>query len=418
MNFVRGNGINYFYQLLVNLGVSESSSPQTSRRIRGMNFLALVWILPLLAIAVFCIKTPEWHYGLLMFMTCTMLFLVLVFNSFGNFKIATAIFLLVLNFNLCLVNALFEFNYGTYLFLFPLFASISFLHPLPKYKSMLTTSIVGVILIHGITFLLIEKYPSHDLIIRPQSLFTQLNYFFAFALSVIIVLKYNILQSQQNIALDSKIIVNQQQKQLLEETLKDRNILLSEIHHRTKNNLAIVSSMLNLQRNHVENEGLKTILMDCSNRVHSMAAVHQKLYEKGNFTKIDLKDYLEDLVKDLENTIFPRHKKIETHVEIDSFELTSEKAIPCALILNELITNSVKHAFHETGGILEIKIKKIANQVLLLIQDNGPGFDYNPNHNHLSLGMTLIEALAEQLDGHFEFNTKNGTIFTLTFRLV
>lgn len=418
MNFSLGNGINYFYQLLVNLGVSESSNPQTSRRIRGMNFLALLWIVPLLSIAVFCIKTPEWHYGLLMFMTCTMLFLVLVFNSFGNFKISTAIFLLVTNFNLTLVNVLFEFNYGTFLYLFPLFACVSFLHPLPKYKSMLTISLGSMLLIHCITYLLVTKYPSRDLVIHPQSLFTQLNYILAFTITLIIILKYNMLQSQQNLALDSKIKVNQQQKMLLEETLKERTILLSEIHHRTKNNLAIVSSMLNLQRHHVENEGLKTILLDCSNRVHSMAAVHQKLYEKGNFTKIDLKDYLEDLVKDLENTIFPRHKKIDMRVEIDSFELTSEKAIPCALILNELITNSVKHAFQETGGILEIKIKKIAHQVLLMIQDNGPGFNYNPTQNHLSLGMTLIEALTEQLDGHFEFNTQAGTVFTLTFKLI
>lgn len=417
MNFSLGNEINHFYQLLINLGVSESSSPQTSRRIRGMNFLALLWIFPILSMAIFCIKTPEWHYGLLIFMTCTMLFLVLVFNSFGNFKISTAIFLLVINFNLTLVNALFEFNYGTYLYLFPLFACVSFLHPLPKYKSMLTISLVGMILIHGTTYFLVSSYPSNELILHPQSLFTKLNYILSFSLTLIIILKYNILQSQQNIALDSKIHVNQQQKILLEETLRERTILLSEIHHRTKNNLAIVSSMLNLQRHHVENEDLKTILLDCSNRVHSMASVHQKLYEKGNFTKIDLKDYLENLVKDLEQTIFPRHKKIDMRVEIDSFELTSEKAIPCALILNELITNSVKHAFRETGGILEIKIKKIAQQVLLMIQDNGPGFDYNPTQNHLSLGMTLIEALAEQLDGHFEFNTQSGTIFTLTFKL-
>ena len=412
-----GKGINYWYQLLMNLGVSESSSPETSRRIRGINFMSLIWIPALLASAVFCIRTPHWHYGLLMFMTVTMLFLVLVFNSFGYFKPAIAIYLLVLNFNLLLINVLFEFNYGTFLFLFPLFAGVSFLHPLPKYRNMLTVIFTGMILVHGVSFLLVSLYPSRELQMLPNSLYTHLNYTFSFGITFLVVLKYNILQSQQKIALDAKIQVNEQQKLLLEETLKDRNILLSEIHHRTKNNLAIISSMLNLQRHQVENEQLKSILMDCSNRVHSMAAVHQKLYEKGNFTKIDLKDYLEDLIRDLQATIFPRNNKVEVIMEIDSFQITSDKAIPCALIMNELITNSIKHAFNERDGKLEIRIKKIANQVIMMIHDNGPGFDYSPSANYTSLGMTLIEALAEQLDGNFEFNTQGGTTFTLTFKL-
>jgi two-component sensor histidine kinase len=139
----------------------------------------------------------------------------------------------------------------------------------------------------------------------------QLNYGFAFGLTLMIVLMYSILQSQQKLELDSRILINEQQKLLLEETLKDRNVLLSEIHHRTKNNLAIVSSMLNLQRNQIENVELQNILLDCSNRVHSMATVHQKLYEKENFTKIDLKEYLEELIRDLQKTIFPTDKEVQ-----------------------------------------------------------------------------------------------------------
>lgn len=412
-----GSGISNLYELVIGLGVSDSSNPADSRRIRAINFMCLAWIPPLFACAAFCINTPEWHYGLLMFMTITMLFLVLVFNSFGNLRFATIVYLLVLNFNILLVNVLFEFNYGSFLFLFPLFASVSFLYPLPKYRNMLALIFSIMVLVHAVSYFLVSSYPSKELVIYPNSLFTRLNHIFSFALTLLIVLKYNVLQSQQKVALDHRIKDNEQQKQLLEETLKDRNILLSEIHHRTKNNLAIVSSMLNLQRHQVENEQLKSILMDCSNRVHSMATVHQKLYEKGNFTKIDLKDYLEDLIRDLQSTIFPENKTIQMVVEIDSFQLTSDKAIPCALILNELITNSVKHAFKEKGGKLEIRIKKIASQILLMIHDNGPGFDYNPKKNYVSLGMTLIEALTEQLDGHFEYNTKEGTTFTLSFKI-
>jgi two-component sensor histidine kinase len=326
-------------------------------------------------------------------------------------------YLLILNFNIALVNVIFEFNFGTYLFLFPLFASFPFLFPLPKNRSSLALIYILMLMLHGMSFLLVSLYPSEHLEIQPNLLFTQLNYGFAFALTLMIVLMYSVLQSQQKFELDAKIIINEQQKQLLEETLRDKNILLSEIHHRTKNNLAIVSSMLNLQRNQIENEELQQILLDCSNRVHSMATVHQKLYEKENFTKIDLKEYLEELIRDLQKTIFPKDIEIQLIMEIDSFNITSEKAIPCALIVNELITNSVKHAFKAQGGKLEIKIKKIGHQILLMIYDNGPGFHFDLEQNQLSLGMTLIQALTEQLNGQFEYNTKNGTTFNLSFKL-
>jgi two-component sensor histidine kinase len=274
-----------------------------------------------------------------------------------------------------------------------------------------------MILLHGASYLLVSLYPSENLVLHSNSLFTQLNYGFSFGLTLMIVVMYSILQSQQKLELDSRILINEQQKLLLEETLKDKNILLSEIHHRTKNNLAIVSSILNLQRNQIDNIELQNILLDCSNRVHSMATVHQKLYEKEDFTKIDLKEYLEELICDLQKTIFPTDKEIQMKIEIDSFNITSEKAIPCALIVNELITNSIKHAFHLNGGKLEIKIKKIGNQILLMIHDNGPGFEFDTNKNHHSLGMTLIEALTEQINGQYEYNTKNGTTFNLSFKL-
>lgn len=377
----------------------------------------MIWVPALFVAAAFCMKGNNWHYGMLMFMMMGMLSLVLIFNAYGNLKLATIIYLLVLNFNIILLNVMFEFNYGLYLYLFPLFSGLSFLFPLPKYKSMFVMMLLIMILFHSLSYFLVQIYPSRTLKVAPESLFTRLNYVFSFSLTFLIFLKFNILKSQQKLELDQKIEEYTNQRALLEETLKDKNILLSEIHHRTKNNLAIVSSMLNLQRNQIDNEQMKDILQDCSNRVHSMAAVHQKLYEKGDFTKIELKDYLNDLIKDLKRTIFPQDESVILNLEIDSFLLTSDKAIPCALILNELLTNSIKYAFGQEGGRIDIKISKISNQVLMMVHDNGKGFEYDSGKNPTSLGMTLIEALAEQLDGHFEFNTKEGTTFTLTFKL-
>ena len=406
------------YTLLINKGVSSDSLSHDKFKIRGLNFMTLIWIPALSLAPAFCYHNGEWIYGSIMFTSIAILLSIFYFNRIGNFKFSTIVYLLVINFNVILVNVIFEFNFGTFLFLFPLFACFSFLFPLPKNKNILVLIFTLMFLLHGMSFLLISLYPSENLVLDPNPLFMQLNYGFAFGLTLMIVLMYSILQSQQKLELDSKILINEEQKLLLEETLKDRNILLSEIHHRTKNNLAIVSSMLNLQRNQIESVELQNILLDCSNRVHSMATVHQKLYEKENFTKIDLKEYLEELIRDLQKTIFPTDKEVQLILEIDSFNITSDKAIPCALIVNELITNSIKHAFENQGGKLEIKIKKIGNQILLMIHDNGPGFNYNAAKNHLSLGMTLIEALTEQLNGQYEYNTKHGTTFNLSFKLI
>ncbi len=406
------------YTLLINKGVSSDSLSHDKFKLRGLNFMTLIWIPALSLAPAFCYHNAEWIYGSIMFTSIAILLSIFYFNKIGNFKLSTIIYLLVINFNVLLVNVIFEFNFGTFLFLFPLFACFSFLFPLPKNKNILALIFMLMFLLHGMSFLLISLYPSENLVLDSNPLFMQLNYGFAFGLTLMIVLMYSILQSQQKLELDSRILINEQQKLLLEETLKDRNVLLSEIHHRTKNNLAIVSSMLNLQRNQIENVELQNILLDCSNRVHSMATVHQKLYEKENFTKIDLKEYLEELIRDLQKTIFPTDKEVQLILEIDSFNITSDKAIPCALIINELITNSIKHAFQNQGGKLEIKIKKIGNQILLMIHDNGPGFNYNAEKNHLSLGMTLIEALTEQLNGQYEYNTKHGTTFNLSFKLI
>lgn len=405
------------YPLLKNEGDLSKSLVRDKFKIRGLHFMTLIWIPALSLAPAFCFHFSEFFFGSIMFTTISLLFFIFYLNRIGYFRFSTILYLIVLNFNVVLVNVIFEFNFGTFLYLFPLFACFSFLFPLPKNKNILALIFSLMLLVHGMSFMLISLYPSENLVLQDSPLFMQLNYGMAFGLTLMIVLMYSILQSQQKLELDSKILINEQQTLLLEENLKDKNVLLSEIHHRTKNNLAIVSSMLNLQRNHIDNVELQNILLDCSNRVHSMATVHQKLYEKENFTKIDLKEYLEELISDLQKTIFPSDQEILLILEIDSCNITSEKAIPCALIINELVTNAVKHAFKNQGGKLEIKIKKIGNQILLMVHDNGPGFVYDVSTNYLSLGMTLIEALTEQLDGQFEYNTKHGTTFNLSFKL-
>lgn len=405
---------------LINIGVSKRFNSQLNDHIRSVNFITLVWIPALILIAIQCLQSPFSSYGILALTTTLLMILILLTNKHKNQTITTFSFLLIVNFNLLLINVILEFNYGTFLLLFPLFASITYLFPLPKYKLQLALTLVTMIIIHLTGFIIIHEFPSLQLVIAPHLIFTSLNYGFAFILTFIIVIQYSLIQAKQKKMLDDTIISSKTQHILLEETLKDKNILISEIHHRTKNNLAIVSSILNLQRSQIDDEQLDNILLDCSNRVHSIAAVHQKLYEKGDFSIVDFKEYIGGLVTDLQNTLFPKNKTITVSTDIESFDIKTDQAVSCALILNEVITNSIKYAFNNEGieNKIEIRASLISNQIVIMVHDNGPGFDIKKLHNHKgSLGMSLIEALTEQLEGSYEYHNTGGTTFTLTFKL-
>lgn len=404
-------------QLLFNMGVVHVDSSVDVQRVKGVNFLAFIWVLPLIFSALFCFSTPYWNYGMLMFMSVSILILIPVFNSFGFLKFSITAFFMVINFNLLLVNVLFEFSYESYLLFFPLLAAISYLFPLPEYKRELVLNLILVCCIHGISFVLIYSHPLESLHLIENTFYVINNYIFSFLLTAFIVYKSNTLQALQRTELDEIIKTNEKQKILLTETLKDKNILLSEVHHRTKNNLAIVSSMLNLQRHQIEDEHFRSILLDCSNRIHSMASIHQKLYEHGNFKEIDLKSHLINLIQELKRTVFTSDSEIETVLDLDPIMISVDKAVPIALIVNELVTNSAKHAFPTHKGTIEVKAKIINKQVILIVQDDGVGFSFDATTDYSSLGMTLIEALTEQLDGVFEFRNTNGTSFVLKFSI-
>ena len=403
---------------LINIGVKDDSNSRLNEYIRSINFITLVWIPVLLLLATLCAQNPNSNYNPITFVT--ILFMVAIFLLIKSPIFSAIAFLFVVNFNLVMINVMLEFNYGTFLFLFPLFASVPYIFPLPKYKVNLALTITLMVVVHLTTFIVTVEFPSSNFRKLDHTYFTIINYTLAFLLTFTFIIQYSLSQAKQKMILDRTIKQNIKQRLLLEETLKDKNILLSEIHHRTKNNLAIVSSILNLQRSQVHDEQLDSILLDCSNRVHSIAAVHQKLYEKGDFSIVDFKEYMGGLITDLQRTLFPKDKTITVFTDIESFDIKTDQAVSCALILNEVITNSIKYAFNtdSTDNRIEIRVSQISHQILLMIHDNGPGFNVKElNQNSSSLGMSLIEALTEQLDGIYEYHNVGGTTFTLTFKL-
>jgi two-component sensor histidine kinase len=205
--------------------------------------------------------------------------------------------------------------------------------------------------------------------------------------------------------------------------LNEKEILLREVHHRVKNNLQVVSSLLNLQANKIADTAIKETLEQSRNRIRSIALVHEKLYQTGNFAEINVKEYTRSLVSELFRVYLADPQKIHIRTEIEDVNIPLMYAIPYGLILNEIISNSLKYAFPEEQALktkpeIFIVIKTLANNRLQLCAgDNGIGLpeDYQLTDS-LSLGLYLIRILStEQLDGEIEIANKKGTIFTITF---
>ncbi|TXB64325.1 transporter substrate-binding domain-containing protein [Vicingus serpentipes] len=193
----------------------------------------------------------------------------------------------------------------------------------------------------------------------------------------------------------------------------ERKILLQEIHHRVKNNLQVIISLLRLQKSELE-EPLSEKLNETIARISSIALVHEKVYNTENLANINLKEYIESLANDI-ITSFSYQKKptLTINSSIENFDL--KPLVPLALILNELITNSLKHGLkNPSNGVIEINISNKGSQLNMTYHDNGIWIDNNRKSN---FGLSLIETFTEQLDGNFSKTTDNGTTYTFEFNL-
>lgn len=205
----------------------------------------------------------------------------------------------------------------------------------------------------------------------------------------------------------------------LKKALKDKNMLMKEIHHRVKNNLTIMSSLLNLQSRYIEDESTRAIFKDSQSRVKTMALIHEKLYRSGNLKLLNMKEYIEELSRDLSNIHLSNHDNVDLVLDLENIMLDVDTAIPLGLIINELLTNSVKHAFPENQkGTINVNFRKEEDGELLLeVKDNGKGLPSNFKiENSDSLGLRLIHSLTDQIHGQIEVDGSQGAHFSIKFR--
>ncbi len=211
-----------------------------------------------------------------------------------------------------------------------------------------------------------------------------------------------------------------EQKSIINKSLQEKEILLKEIHHRVKNNLQIISSLLNLQSNKIEDKEITLLLNESKNRIQAIALVHDKLYRSNDFTSINFNEYLLEILDQQQRIYLNPNQKIKIITDCEAINLKLDLAVPLGLIASEVITNAFKHAFinHPTP-ILKIKLKKVNHQIQLTITDNGKGLPdtFNINESN-TLGMELITALSEQINSSISFKSNQGTEFSILFELL
>jgi len=220
-----------------------------------------------------------------------------------------------------------------------------------------------------------------------------------------------------NQQLQADVAERKRMEEKIRASLREKEVLLKEVHHRVKNNMQVISSILNLQSRYIKNNHTLKVFADSQNRIRSMALVHEKLYESEDLAKIDFAEYVRSMTSYLLG-LHGAGNSIRFDIDIKDILLDVNTAIPCGLIINELVSNSLKYAFPKgRGGEIYICLHLAEDdKFTLTVKDNGiglpKGLDFRKTE---SLGMQLVIMLTEQLDGSIEVDIKKGTTFKIRF---
>jgi len=388
---------------LLNLGIKNHYSSWEISFTRKINLISLIgffnvtfsfFVLPFLGITDFQIEMMS-----CMFVTP----LIFLANVRFNYIVSTYLFYLtgfVLMYFLMVKMGSQSF---IFLFFFPLTLSIvQLLGRKETYIHMLILLFFALIMVVAVVI----SYANSYLMIAYSDNINLTLQIFNLSLSSFTCLGFITILTTENIRQETKI------KQML----KEKEILLAEVYHRVRNNMNIVTSLLNLKKNTSDSTEVKEALEACQNRVFSMSLVHEKFFVKNNVRGINFKNYVSELVNEISLTFGDTTLSTLT-IYSDEFDLAITQVIPCGLIINELITNSFKHANPENQKLkIEIELRKTAENVCITVRDNGKGFNPETARKNNSMGLDIIHSLCEQIDAKCSHDSKNGMTFFIQFK--
>ncbi len=204
----------------------------------------------------------------------------------------------------------------------------------------------------------------------------------------------------------------------LEQSVAEKEALLREIHHRVKNNFAVISSLLRMQRRRLEDESLRQVIAETDFRVRCMGFVHDRLHQSESLTELRIRDYLLSLIVNLENSYHAASRNVKVIAEIEEVDVSPTTAIPLGFITSELVSNSFKHAFPDRpSGVIHVRLRSVTEEKLeLIVKDDGVGFPHDMKIEALnSLGLKLIETFVSQLHGAWQGSADSGACWTVRF---
>ena len=389
---------------LINIGIKPVYQPWEIYLTRKLNLITCITICNMISALVF-FEIVDYK---LIFVDCLVSLFVLPFlillNKYKNY-IWTAYGFYIVGFSL-LASMCLKLGIDSYIILFYFPMMISMIQLLGRRETLKHLVVISIFCFFTIIIIvigyngIIYNFETSDGSFKNIKLFNII-------LSFVSALAFNISLVKESI----------NQENLIKKMLKEKEVLLAEVFHRVKNNMNIITSLLNLKKGMSDSEEVKDALEDCRNRVFSMALVHQSVYNNNNIVELNFKEYIEKLAKEIKNS-FGDEQNVEIFLETEAIKLDLSNAIPCGLILNELITNSFKYAKSDNKKLeIRIKLKKVNNTIEIEIRDNGKGLTEQKLNSNISLGMELIKSLAEQINGAYSFKNDHGLVFNLVFSL-
>lgn len=424
--------VNNYWNTIINAGVNQKQTMAFSDKLQARNKLSFLCAVFSLVYVIYFLQNGllmpflAISFGIVLFITS------IILNRYQKFNVSS--FLILFNTNYCVLffSLYLGFDSGIHLYLFtsPLIVISLF----DTKKVIIIAMAMTTYIFNFIILLLVAKLTKPSYLVLSQS---EMDFFYLvnFICSSFILITlslyflYNNSKVNQLLILQNNQLLNQRE-QLEEEnkirknaesqaltSLAEREVLLSEIHHRVNNSLAVVSALLELQTFYITDTTTTQTLKESQNRIKSIALLHKKLYENKSLKNVDIKSYTVELIQFIQQSIYNKDRQIEIHTAIENINIEMGRAMPFGLLLNELITNSYKYAFeNRTSGTIWLTMAKINNDYVLTYKDDGPGFEYTKETKEKSLGLNLIESFCTQLNGILDYKIiANEMVFELKF---
>lgn len=404
----------------INFGIQNDQSFHDRRRIKSVNFLNLVVLFFLL------IGLTNWffirdEFPLTIELTFIFITVLSIFLSYKNkTSLAFSIFTINVNIALFFVCKYYPDEVGSHLFYFPIIVSIVLLNNpsvIDKHFLLHLFTCATFFLLN--IFVDLPAFRTKTLSPEAIRIMWIYNMIMSVGLTAMITYLLNKTIFNQNKEILLQFDDLKKTKEEVNISLKEKEILLAELHHRVKNNLAIISGLLNLQEDAINNEEAKQVISETKDRIMSMALVHKMLFKNPEFKKIDFGKYSSELISELFNS-YNLSDDVTIEEDYDAINLSISTSIPLGLILNEIVTNSIKYGFKDepaANNKFYISIKKVNNFVSLIVKDSGKGFDkdLNTDLETSSLGIVLIKSLTQQIEGKVLFSNNNGAKIEINF---